>query len=260
MSATLGAGRTFFGLATLLSGALQLATGAFVRLVPWLPEWLPAPASWARLFGVVLVMSGLAILAGRRVPTAATVVAGLLLAVLVFLYPPSFTANPLIDRPFLRGFMYTNPLKILALVGGAAILAARFSEGSGGRPWIEHGVGRWQKAAPVLLAVFLLVCGLQHFAYLPFVKDLVPAWIPPGQLFWTRLTGVALIAGGLGILVPRTSHLAAVMSGVMILLWVPLLHIPRALAGPGHANETAGVFEALALSGVAFLVAATRPR
>jgi hypothetical protein len=44
----------------------------------------------------------------------------------------------------------------------------------------------------------------------------------------------------------------------MIFLWVLLLHIPRALAGPNHANETAGIFEALAISGVALLVAGTR--
>ncbi len=43
----------------------------------------------------------------------------------------------------------------------------------------------------------------------------------------------------------------------MIFLWVLLLHIPRALAGPNHANETAGVFEALAISGVALIVAGT---
>jgi predicted oxidoreductase len=48
----------------------------------------------------------------------------------------------------------------------------------------------------------------------------------------------------------------------MIFLWVLLLHIPRALMEANHANETAGVFEALALSGVALLVAsaqASRP-
>ena len=43
----------------------------------------------------------------------------------------------------------------------------------------------------------------------------------------------------------------------MIFLWVLLLHIPRALAGPNHANEAAGVFEALALSGVALVVSAS---
>jgi hypothetical protein len=44
----------------------------------------------------------------------------------------------------------------------------------------------------------------------------------------------------------------------MIFLWVLLLHVPRSIAGPQHAFETAGAFEALALSGVALLVAATR--
>jgi uncharacterized membrane protein YphA (DoxX/SURF4 family) len=71
--------------------------------------------------------------------------------------------------------------------------------------------------------------------------------------------GVALIAGGVGILVPRTARLAATMSALMIFLWVLLLHIPRAFAGPQHAFETAGIFEALALSGVALLVAGSRP-
>ena len=41
----------------------------------------------------------------------------------------------------------------------------------------------------------------------------------------------------------------------MIFLWVLMLHIPRAVSLPAHAFETAGVFEALALSGVAFLTA-----
>jgi hypothetical protein len=46
----------------------------------------------------------------------------------------------------------------------------------------------------------------------------------------------------------------------MIFLWVLMLHIPRAIQEPAHAFETAGVLEALALSGVALLVAATRVR
>jgi hypothetical protein len=55
----------------------------------------------------------------------------------------------------------------------------------------------------------------------------------------------------------HSPRLAACLSAVMIFLWVLLLHIPRAFAGPNHANETAGVFEALAISGVALLVAGT---
>jgi uncharacterized membrane protein YphA (DoxX/SURF4 family) len=58
-----------------------------------------------------------------------------------------------------------------------------------------------------------------------------------------------------GILVPKTARLAATMTGIMILLWVLLLHIPRAVADPHAAGETSGVFEALAFSGIAFILA-----
>ena len=41
----------------------------------------------------------------------------------------------------------------------------------------------------------------------------------------------------------------------MILLWVVLLHIPRAMADLHNAGEMSGIFEALALSGAAFILA-----
>jgi uncharacterized membrane protein YphA (DoxX/SURF4 family) len=67
-----------------------------------------------------------------------------------------------------------------------------------------------------------------------------------------------LIAGGLGIFLPATTRAAAAMSGLMIFLWVFLLHIPRAIAPPRDPGETSAIFEALAISGVAFLVAGRR--
>jgi uncharacterized membrane protein len=255
---TLSLGRSFFGAATMASGVLQLATGEFVRLVPKPPAWVPAQAALAYLVGVVLVVLGLAILSGRMVRTATTVLAAMLLFDLVFIYPPSMFANPLIDRPLLRGFMYTNPLKCLALIGGAAILAGRFPDRMPGPSRLDRGVGKWERYGALLLAVFLIVCGFQHFWYRVFVDTLVPTWIPPNQRFWTLFAGVALMAGGVGILVPATARLSASLSGLMIFLWVLMLHIPRAIVGPAHAFETAGVFEALALSGVALVVAATR--
>ncbi len=42
----------------------------------------------------------------------------------------------------------------------------------------------------------------------------------------------------------------------MIFLWVILPHIPRAMADFHNANETTAVFEALAFSGIAFMLAA----
>jgi len=246
--AALSLGRAFLGAATLGSGLLQLATGEFVRLVPKLPAAIPAQGALALASGVVLVALGLALLSGRRIGAAATVLAGLLLLVVAFLYAPSLVATEGMDRPYLRGFMWTNPLKSLALAGGAALLAARFPEGA---------AARLAPLGPALLAAFLIVCGVQHFVYHDFVVTLVPEWLPARGL-WASFTGVALMAGGAGLLVPRVDRLAAYLSAAMIFAWVWLLHVPRAVAGPAHANETAGVFEALAISGVALLVAADR--
>jgi uncharacterized membrane protein YphA (DoxX/SURF4 family) len=256
MDNRLRVGRLFFGVATLASGVLQLAIGGMVRLVPKLPAWVPAPSIWPYAVGVVLIAVGLAIVAGRMVRTAATVLAAMILADVVLLYAPLMVVNPVVDRPFFRGFMWTNPLKCLALIGGAAILAARHPDEP--RVFTARGVARLLPLAAVFLAVFLVVCGVQHFWYRDFVTAMVPAFMP-ARRFWTYFTGTALICGGTGILVPRTARLAATLSAVMIFLWVLMLHIPRALAGPAHANETAGIFEALALSGVALLVSACRP-
>jgi uncharacterized membrane protein len=240
ISAT-AAGRDFIGLATLASGAMQLTTGEFIRLVPARQAWMPVLPLAAYIVGVVLVVIGLALLDGRRVRAAGTALAALLLFLFVFFCAPSLFASTGMDRPYLRGFMWTNPLKVLALIGGAIVLA-----------------GKPRQLGAVLLAMFLIVGGVQHFVYSDFVTELVPAYMP-SRRFWTYFAGVSLIAGGIGILLPRTARLAASLTGLMIFLWVLMLHIPRALAGPNHAFETAGAFEALALSGVALLMSRHNP-
>lgn len=253
-------GRAFFGTAILASGVLQLVIGDFVRLVPKTPGSAMTPSIWAYVVGIALVGAGLAILSGRMAGGGAGIVAALLAIALVS-YAPRLIATPGLDRPFLHGFMWTNPLKTLALIGGAAILAARWPEAQRPLSALVRVAGRLAPAGATFLAVFLVVSGVQHFVYNDFVTTMVPSWIPPGQRFWAYLTGAALITGGVGILLPGTARLAARLSALMIFLWVPMLHIPRALAGPNHPGETAGIFEALAISGVALLVAGTwRPR
>jgi uncharacterized membrane protein len=244
------------------TGVQQLIIQNFVRLVPKLPAWVPAPAIWVNATGLALIAIGVAIATGKLARAAALSLAAMLAVMLVALYLPGVLGNPG------AGFMWTNPCKTLALIGGALMLAS-LAPGSqqlglehprsgdateASRP---HGLEP-VSLAPVFLGIFLLVCGVQHFVYAGFVDTLVPAWIPPGQRFWTIFSALALIAGGAGILVPRTARLAGAMSGLMIFLWVLLLHIPRALATPREAGETSAIFEALALSGVAFLVAGTR--
>jgi hypothetical protein len=43
-----------------------------------------------------------------------------------------------------------------------------------------------------------------------------------------------------------------------MMMWVVMLHVPRALANLHNANETTAVFEALAFGGLAWFLASRR--
>jgi uncharacterized membrane protein len=234
MSRFAAIGRVCLGAALAGSGLMQLVNRDFVRLVPKLPAWVPAPGVWPIVTGALLLAIGLAFVTNRKVGAAANLLAVMLLASFVVQRIPEIVANPG------TGFIWTNPAKVLALAGGALLLAAGARVGT---------------LAAGALGIFLLICGAQHFVYAGFVDTLVPAWVPPNPRFWTILTAVALLVGGAGVIWPRTRRLAGLLVGVMIFLWVPLVHGARTVELK-TAFELAGVFEALALGGVAWLAAA----
>jgi len=49
--------------------------------------------------------------------------------------------------------------------------------------------------------------------------------------------------------------LAAALRGSIIFIWVVVVHVPRALADLHSANDWTSVFQALAMSGIAFTLA-----
>ena len=244
-------GRFFFAVSMVALGIRQILTAEFVRLVPPLPAWVPWPAFWACLVGVVLIASGVAILLERKALGAAAVLGALILFDFLFLHLPQAATDPLV------GFMWTNPAKALAMLGGVILLAGSLLQEEGSSSALARGFRKVSFLGPLFLAGFLILGGIQHFVYADFVAKLVPGWIP-GPYLWVYFTGIALIAGGVGMLVPKTARLAALMSGIMMLLWVILLHIPRALADVHDIGETSGVFEALAMSGAAFILSGRR--
>jgi len=245
-------GRGFYAFGLIASGTQQLLTGNFVRLVPPLPKGVPWPAVWPYLVGFGLIVFGAILLAPMKSRTAATCVGAMLFLSFLFQHLPAITAAPS------HGYTWTNPLKVLALLGGALLL---FADGIEVPPAGASPRGRRETLillGRILFALFLVVGGVQHFVYADFVDTLIPGWIPKPR-FWTYFAGGALIAGGAGLFVPPVRRLAALLSGLMIFLWVVLLHIPRAFADTANAGETSAIFEALALSGVAFLVARSFP-
>lgn len=250
-------GRTLFAISLGAFAVQQFIWGDFVpgRAQPW-PGGIPGQFAWAWATGTFFLVASVAIGARLR---AGRLAAGLTAAVILGW---GFTRNlsPAFADHGLGG-AWTNLGKGLALSAGALAVAATLPRDAGALPgWIrsDESLIRIGRAG---LGAFMMLCGVQHFLFATFVATLVPGWIRAAS-FWTYFAGVALIAGGAGMNVAATARLAAALSGLMIFLWVPMLHVPRAFAAePGAAsrNEWTAVFEALACSGVAFVLAGLAP-
>jgi uncharacterized membrane protein len=108
----------------------------------------------------------------------------------------------------------------------------------------------------VLFGVPMIIFGIQHFIYADFVVTLMQPWLP-WRPFWTYFCGVALIAAGLALTDDRLTRLAATLLGVMIFLFVLLVHIPQALLLSADPHQWTYLTQAFTFSGFAFLLAST---
>jgi uncharacterized membrane protein len=239
-------GRLGFAIALLAFAAANLVVGDLVagRAPAW-PDGVPGRLVWSTLTAALFAAAGVMLLRTVHAPVArhpagprwaeralygvtAAIVLGALLRYL-----------PLIAADRQLGGAWTSFGKSLALAGGALGVASTI-----GAPRALHAVGR------VSLGAFLVLGGIQHFLFAPFVATLVPAWIP-GSLAWTYVAGVGLLAGGVGLMIPRTARLAAMLVGAMIFTWVIVLHIPRAVT-MNDRNEWTALIEAISMSAMAW--------
>jgi hypothetical protein len=146
---------------------------------------------------------------------------------------------------------WTVIFEILAMAGGAWVLAAGLPD-DGTIP--QTLVSPMANVGRILIAVSLIVFAVQHFLYAAFVATLVTAWIP-GHLFWTYFAGIAFVAAALSISARKMVWLSGTLLGTMFLLWVVVLHIPRAAHAAHNGNEVSSLLVALAMSGIGFALA-----
>jgi uncharacterized membrane protein len=243
----------FFGIGMLGIGLQHFMYSDFrpVILPPW-PQWAHNPIA-AYIIGAAIILAGIFILFGIRTKTVSLLLAGFLLLCFVFVQCPYVLfIQP--NSPRHLG-LWTDPLKELALSGGAFIMAG-LSPYTPPDDRLPAFLEKIIPAGKIFFSITLIAFGLDHFYYTDFVATLVPSWIP-GHIFWTYFAGVALIGSGAGFIFNFTRKPVALLAAVMIFLWFVLLHIPRAIADPygNKGNEITSVFEALAFSGMALGIA-----
>lgn len=210
------------------------------RAPPW-PAELPGRQPIAYLMGSAILLVAFALWRRRGViPATGLMIVGIIGWALA-------RQVPLVLTDVALGGTWTHAGKALVLIGGFSVFGSWPA-----RLRVPPATGIL--IARITLGGFMILAGLQHFRWEEFVVTLVPAWAPGGDVFWSRASALLLLAGGMGLLLPRFSRTAARLSGLMIFLWFLTLHLPRAFDYQNQ-NEWTAVFEALAFSGIGFALA-----
>lgn len=250
--------RCFYAIALMVYGIQQFIYGDFrnVFLPPWQNNLIFLPL-WSYLFGVVLITASLAIILERHAQTVLLILGGVFLASFCFIHIPyELTSEP--HSSWHLG-VWGNALKALALAGGAFIVSRTFA-GDSDNVQNNSVILRFLKSiasfGEICFSITITCFGITHFLYPEPTAALVPAWIPE-HLSWTYFAGVALIGSGVAIILDIRKNIICTFLGIMILSWFFLLHLPNAIANPYilRGNSLASAFDALAFSGIAFIIA-----
>lgn len=111
------------------------------------------------------------------------------------------------------------------------------------------GLGRF------LFAIPFIIFGLFHFMGAKDMAGMVP--IPGGEI-WVYVTGVALIAAAVAILIGRLDKLAAFLLGLMLLIFALSLHLPSVMDSGGQdPGAMSSLLKDIMLAGASWMYAGT---
>lgn len=242
MNALLRSGRWVFSFAVIALGAENIIRAHDAGMIPALPFLPPIP--WlAILFGIIWVACGIGLLVERRqrwsTYTLGTTYIFWTLAHIV----PLYIAKP--GDMGLRTIVF-EPLSLACI----ALLLPGPSATPG---WLSL-------ACRLVIAVAMIVFGVDHFLAIVFIASLIPAWIP-WHIFWVAIFGVVMVAAAISIGLGLLEKWSWASLGLMFAIWVFTLHIPRTLGfysipGALHdPNEWSSLFIAIGLWGGSWAMA-----
>jgi putative oxidoreductase len=104
--------------------------------------------------------------------------------------------------------------------------------------------------ARILYAVPFGIFGLLHLMSAGNMAGMVPAWLP-GGVFWVYLTGLALLAACVSILLQKKTKLACLLLALMLIIFVLTLHLPGVMHSATMQMAMGNLLKDAALAGAA---------
>ncbi|MFZ0395146.1 MAG: hypothetical protein WBV33_04145 [Terracidiphilus sp.] len=204
------------------------------------PKWLPGPLFWTYFVGAAWLAAAISFIVWRQVRWSAAGVALLMWTIVATIDLPNLSKEAH-DRIF-----WILTVRELAFGAGAMVLAGslwRSSARGAGAMMMRIGRG--------IVAATMIFYGIEHFLFplnVPGVplELLTPAWMPAPRLI-AYMVGMVLLAGGMGLFIPRRVRGSAAGAGVVLLLLTALFYVPifvvemhgsQALEGLNYVGDT----------------------
>ena len=117
-----------------------------------------------------------------------------------------------------------------------------------------RGVDKIAALGNVCFAVPLAVFGALHLFAPGFVIDIVPDYMP-WRMFWVYFVGCGLIAASVSIATNVAVRWSGVLFGIMMFLFVGMIHLPGALGDPHDRIISTIVFREMSFGGAGWILA-----
>jgi uncharacterized membrane protein YphA (DoxX/SURF4 family) len=249
MTHLLKIGRFFLAIPLLVFAIQYLAAGKYQGGLPPMPPWAQGGAIGAYVMGVLLLVTGAALLINKQVRLL-SLVTGAWFVFSVFVFHLQHASSV-----WSNGNDRTRALETLCIgVGLLALGAMSSAEGFAGMS--ADANRKLILVSRIVFGVSMLTFGWQHFMYAQFLLGLVQNWLP-AHAFWIYFTGTAMMAAGAAIATGILARVAGFWLGVMFALFFMTLHLPRVLAAIHNQDEITSMFVALAFSGISLIFAAS---
>jgi len=106
----------------------------------------------------------------------------------------------------------------------------------------------------ILFALPFAVFGLNHFFMVDFYTGMLTSFIP-GSSFTILLTGLALIAASISIIIKKYIKLSCILLAILLLLFILTIHIPQLFDASTKMFAMVALLKDVALMGGALMIA-----
>src|SRR5579859_4238001 len=245
-------------------GTLHLFAPEFVKDL--VPRYMPGRMFWVYFVGCALIAASLSIVTKIGVRWSGLLVGIMMFLFVAMLYLPGGLRQMHAHIPWARSrFTWTIVCRESSFGGAGWLLAAIAKNG-----WRGPVKTTLLTVARIMIALAAIFFGIQHFLHpmglpgVPLQREM-PAWVP-GRVLIDYVTGAALLACGVSILLNRKARTVAACVGGWLLLMVLVIYGPvliAALSDPHIEVQVEGInyfADTLFFAGVILAAASAAPR